>query len=152
MSGSALVAPSKDPAGLLSIYLEEQIALLGPSKPAKEQISTSMTAIQKKCQLAVTESIPEDAFPELKMAYPPFGLPFEVPRGHRVYALTLNGTVVSFLASPSGFGKVNIPDDFRDALPQLLQHNLARLVYLAIDADRTRGPLPCSTLFMTRVR
>ncbi|KAJ7843153.1 hypothetical protein B0H13DRAFT_2364915 [Mycena leptocephala] len=45
MSGPALVAPSKDPVGLFSIHLEEQI-------------------------LAATESIPEDAFPELKMAYP----------------------------------------------------------------------------------
>ncbi|KAJ7812916.1 hypothetical protein B0H14DRAFT_2605424 [Mycena olivaceomarginata] len=70
MSGPALVGLSKDPAVLFSIHLEEQIAPLGPSQPAKEQISTSTTAIEEECQLAATEPIPEDAFPELNMAYP----------------------------------------------------------------------------------
>ncbi|KAJ7790157.1 hypothetical protein B0H14DRAFT_2626342 [Mycena olivaceomarginata] len=66
MSGPALRAPSKDP--LFSMHLEEQ-KLLGPFQAAKEEIPASTIAIQKECQLAATESIPEDAFAEFKMTY-----------------------------------------------------------------------------------
>ncbi|KAF7354494.1 hypothetical protein MVEN_01138700 [Mycena venus] len=69
MPDPALVDTSKDASSLFSIHPGEPIALLGPFQPAKEELSTSRTAIEKECQLAATASLPKDAFPELKIAY-----------------------------------------------------------------------------------
>ncbi|KAJ7727795.1 hypothetical protein B0H14DRAFT_3169423 [Mycena olivaceomarginata] len=97
MPGSAL-GPSKDPARLFSIHLEEQIALLGTPQPAKEQISTSKTRIEEECQLAATDSIPEDAFPELKMAYPLLRLAFLLTLLEMRFISPIVATVSAILA------------------------------------------------------